>query len=312
MVRYSLVQVTIRNAPNGLVIRGFGRQSRQLSRRRTRALQDVQSFSQQIAGLSALTHFASECTINRKDYPSREQRQWLGDVTVENLVGHAAFGPSIAPLTAKFLQQVAESQRPTVLAQMLARAITKPTASHSGSGRCNGSSRPKITGCIPPIARPSMRYSVDPESARLVENFIGASGLAADVPYWHFMDWAGLDARAKQAIENAQLAGSFRSAALLRACSGLGEESGRVRAEGQYHCSCPRSSRHWDADRTRLCRWRRSCERRSNSRAYRSMPNAAIALWGSSTPDRIGDALDGILGHARASHLPPRADRSHR
>ena len=34
-----------------------------------------------------------------EDCPSREQRQWLGDVTVENLVGHAAFGPCVAPLT---------------------------------------------------------------------------------------------------------------------------------------------------------------------------------------------------------------------
>ena len=55
-----------------------------------------------------------------EDCPSREQRQWLGDATVEFLVGQAAFGPSVNALNRQFLHHAAESQRPDGLTQMFA------------------------------------------------------------------------------------------------------------------------------------------------------------------------------------------------
>jgi hypothetical protein len=63
-----------------------------------------------------------------EDCPSREQRQWLGDVTVEHLAGQAAFGPSADPLTAKYLMDVADSQRPDGLTQMFAPGDHKTDA----------------------------------------------------------------------------------------------------------------------------------------------------------------------------------------
>ena len=55
-----------------------------------------------------------------EDCPGREQRQWLGDATVEFLVGQAGFGPSVNALNRQFLLHAAESQRPDGLTQMFA------------------------------------------------------------------------------------------------------------------------------------------------------------------------------------------------
>jgi alpha-L-rhamnosidase len=57
-------------------------------------------------------HTLKQCAHDaREDCPGREQRQWLGDVRVENLAGAAAYGTSVHALTAKYLCDVADSQR---------------------------------------------------------------------------------------------------------------------------------------------------------------------------------------------------------
>ncbi len=114
-------------------------------------------------------------------------------MTVENLVGHAAFGPCVAPLTAKFLAQAAESQRPDGLTQMFA----------PGDHRVNGLLIPDWTLQWVLCAGDHLDLTGDLETIEGIfasilkalawfERLIDANGLVADLPDWHFMDWSGV------------------------------------------------------------------------------------------------------------------------
>jgi alpha-L-rhamnosidase len=113
------MQLTVRGAPDGVVFRGLGANLVNYPVEARGRFSSSDSVLDQLWAAGAYT--LRQCMHDAwEDCPSREQRQWLGDVTVENLAGWAAFGPSVAPLTAKFLAQAAESQRPDGLTQMFA------------------------------------------------------------------------------------------------------------------------------------------------------------------------------------------------
>jgi hypothetical protein len=151
-----------------------------------------------------------------EDCPSREQRQWLGDVTIEHLAAQAAFGPSADALTAKYLLDVADSQRPDGLTQMFA----------PGDHRRDALLIPDWTLQWVLTAGDYLRYTGDLATIEAVfpaleraltwfERLRTSDGLIADLPYWHFMDWAAVGRKGEAATLNAQLAGASETAAAL-------------------------------------------------------------------------------------------------
>src|SRR5260221_6891160 len=80
------------------------------------------------------------------------------------------------------------------------------------------------------------------------ERLIGPSGLLADMPYWHFMDWAGVGREGEAATLNAELAGAFRVAAELARVLGCEREGVRCRARAQG-IAAALEARCWDARR---------------------------------------------------------------
>jgi alpha-L-rhamnosidase len=184
-----------------------------------------------------------------EDCPSREQRQWLGDATVENLVGHVAFGPSILPLNAKYLRDVAANQRTDGLTQMFA----------PGNHGTNGLLIPDWTLQWILNARDHLRWSGDQQTIEDIypaiqralawfEAQINDHGLIANMPYWHFMDWAGVGRHGEALTLNAQLAGCFKAAADMADTLEMPRAAARYRARAAAICTAL-DLRHWDEQR---------------------------------------------------------------
>ncbi len=296
------VQLTIRNAPEGLIIRGFGANLANYPVEERGRFQSSDDFLNQLWATGAYT--LRQCMHDAwEDCPSREQRQWLGDVTVENLVGHAAFGPCVAPLNAKYLAQVAESQRPDGLTQMFA----------PGDHRTNGLLIPDWTLQWILTAGDHLDYTGDLETVEAVfpsilkalawfERLIGPSGLVADMPYWHFMDWAGVGREGEAGALNAQLAGSFRVAAKLARALGW-ERAGERCAARAHSLARALNGRHWDDRRGAYVDIVDPVSGAQDLRMSQHA-NAAMALWGEAPADRIRRALDRISDSSRLTFTP--------
>ncbi len=284
------MQVTIRNAPQGLRIKGLGAVFTHYPVEHRGRFSCSDPFLTKLWSTGAYTlmlcmHDAWE------DCPSREQRQWLGDATVENLVGHAAFGPSVAALNAKYILQAAESQRPDGLTQMFA-----PGDHHTDSllipdwtlqWILNAADHYRLTGDIETIetALPSILKAL-----AWFERQLDANGLVADMPYWHFMDWAYLGREGEACALNAQLAGSFTAAAYL--CSALGWErqAEKLRARAAAIAKTL-ETRHWDERRGA---WVDCVDPKTGAQQLKMSQhaNAAMALWCNPGMDRVRRALD--------------------
>ncbi len=242
------MQVTVRDAPGGVVFRGLG------ANLVNYPVEDRGRFASSDPVLDQLwatgAYTLRQCMHDAwEDCPSREQRQWLGDVTVENLAGWAAFGPSVAPLTAKYLAQAAESQRPDGLTQMFA----------PGDHKTDGLLIPDWTLQWILCAGDHWRYAGDLATIEAIfpsilkalawfERVTGPSGLVADLPYWHFMDWAGVGRHGEAGALNAQLAGAYRVAAELAGAVGWQREAARLAARAAA-IGAALNDRHWDARR---------------------------------------------------------------
>jgi alpha-L-rhamnosidase len=303
------VQLVVRNAPEGLTIRGFGANLVNYPvepRGRFSCSDDLMT---RLWATGAYT--LRQCMHDAwEDCPSREQRQWLGDVTVENLVGHAAFGPCVAPLTAKFLAQAAESQRPDGLTQMFA----------PGDHRVNGLLIPDwtlqwilcagdhldLTGDLDTIE------SIFPSILKALawfERLIDANGLVADLPYWHFMDWSGVGREGEAGALNAQLAGALRVAARLAAALGWPREAERLAARARSIGEAL-EVRHWDARRGVYVDIVDPVTGAQDLRVSQHA-NAAITLWGEADGQRLARALDRITDSGRLTFTagPPIAPK---
>ena len=128
----------------------------------------------------------------------------------------AAFGPDVNALNRQFLRHCAESQRNDGLTQMFA----------PGDHRTNGLLIPDWT--LQWILNAEQHYlytaeldvieAIFPAIERALQWFahhIDANGLVADLPHWHFHDWAALGRHGEAATLNAELAGALRAAARL-------------------------------------------------------------------------------------------------
>jgi alpha-L-rhamnosidase len=76
----------------------------------------------------------------------------------------------------------------------------------------------------------------------------GPNGLVVDMPYWHFMDWAGVGRQREAAALNAQYAGALRAASVRAGVVGFGRAATayRVTADGIIDAL---EARHWDERR---------------------------------------------------------------
>ena len=245
-VRYA--QVTVRNAPHGLRIRHVGSTFTHYPAEPRGAFTCSDPLLSRLWEVGCYTLLL--CMHDGwEDCPSREQRQWLGDATVEMLVGQVAFGPSTNPLNRQFLRHAAESQRPDGLTQMFA-----PGDHHTDAVLIpdwtlqwilNAEQHWLYTGELDVIE------AIFPAIQRALAWFepqIGPNDLLANLPFWHFMDWAAHGRHGEAAALNAQLAGAFGGAARLAAALGYG------RARRRYQGCAARiaaalDARHWDARR---------------------------------------------------------------
>lgn len=284
------MQLTVRNAPQGLRIKGLGAVFAHYPVETRGRFSCSDSFLSKLWSTGAYTlmlcmHDAWE------DCPSREQRQWLGDATVENLVGHAAFGPSVAALNAKFILQAAESQRPDGLTQMFAPGDHRTDAllipDWTLQWVLNAADHYRLTGDAETVstALPSVLKAL-----AWFERQLDPNGLVADMPYWHFMDWAYLGREGEACALNAQLAGAFHAAAYL--CSALGwqSEADRFRRRA-VSIAAALERRHWDERRGA---WVDVVDPGTGQQQLKMSQhsNAAMALWCNPPRERVRRALD--------------------
>ena len=296
------MQITVRNAPSGLTVRGLGANLANYPVEERGRFSSSDSVLDQLWATGAYT--LRQCMHDAwEDCPSREQRQWLGDVTVENLVGWAAFGPSVAPLTAKYLAQAAESQRPDGLTQMFA----------PGDHKTDGLLIPDWTLQWVLAAGDHWRHTADRDTIATIfpsilkalawfERLIDPAGLVADLPYWHFMDWSGVGRQGEAAALNAQLAGACRVAAELADALGWPSEADRLRARAGG-IAIALEARHWDERRGAYVDCVDPVTGAQDLRISQH-GNAGIALWGEPSAGRVGRALDRISDSARLTFTP--------
>jgi alpha-L-rhamnosidase len=291
------MQLTVRNAPQGLRIKGLGAVFTHYPVEARGRFSCSDPFLTKLWSTGAYTlmlcmHDAWE------DCPSREQRQWLGDATVENLVGHAAFGPSVAALNAKYILQAAESQRPDGLTQMFAPGDHRTDAllipDWTLQWVLNAADHYRLTGDAETVsaALPSILKAL-----AWFERQLDANGLVAEMPYWHFMDWAYLGREGEACALNAQLAGSFHAAAYL--CSALGWQSEANRLSRRaLSIAAALERRHWDERRGA---WVDVVDPRTGQQQLKMSQhaNAAMALWCHPPKDRVRKALDRVTNSKR-------------
>ena len=228
-----------------------------------------------------------------EDCPSREQRQWLGDVTVEHLAAQTGFGPASNALTAKYLRDVAASQRPDGLTQMFA----------PGDHNTNGLLIPDWTLQWILTAGDYLLWTGDTETIEAIYPAIeralqwfdrqrGDNGLIADMPYWHFMDWAGVGRHGEACTLNAQYAGTLEAAAAMADALENPRAARRLRAISSQ-VKAALNERHWDDARGIYVD---VVDPVSGAREPRTSQhaNAAMIMWGDAPPERWKRMIDRI------------------
>ncbi|MFN3515738.1 MAG: MGH1-like glycoside hydrolase domain-containing protein [Novosphingobium sp.] len=291
------LQLAIRDAPVGLIVREVGVRTQYYPVEKRGSFRCSDAVLTRLWDVGAYT--LRQCMHDAwEDCPGREQRQWLGDATVENLVAIAAFGDDAAPLNAKYLRQAAESQRPDGLTQMFAPGDHRHDGilipdwtlqwilnagdhlEHFGDLEC-------IEEIFPSIARALAWF----------ERHTGPSGLVADMPYWHFMDWAGLGRHGEAAALNAQFAGSLRAAARMAAALSWDQKADEWNARADSIIAAI-DRRHWDEARGI---WVDVVNPVTGEQEPRCSQHtvAAMALWGKPAPDRLSRALERATDPAR-------------
>ncbi|HVN85724.1 MAG TPA: family 78 glycoside hydrolase catalytic domain [Candidatus Binatia bacterium] len=294
-VRY--MQVTVRNALNGLRIRHIGSRYTRYPAEPRGAFECSDPMLTKLWDVGRYT--LQQCMHDGwEDCPGREQRQWLGDATVEFLVGQAAFGASINPLNRQFLLHAAESQRPDGLTQMFA------PGDHHG----NAVLIPDWTLQWIVNAERHWLYTGDGETIEAIfpaiqraltwfERQIGPNDLVAECPYWHFMDWAAVGRHGEAAALNVELVGALRAAArLARALES--ERAARKYDQLADRITLALNARHWDAVRGVYVDMVNPTTGAQDARVSQHANGAAL-LWGVAPAERWPAIVDYISDSAR-------------
>ena len=183
------------------------------------------------------------------DCPGREARQWIGDAVVQFDIAVRALGPGVFPLHRQFLRHVAESQRGDGLVRMFT----------PGDMSAEGLTIPDFTLLWILSAE---RYWMESGDAATIEAIMPAMeraagwcarmrnghGLIADVPEWHFIEWAAIGRAGEAAAFNALQVGAL--AALARMAEAVERPRLAVRCRAMAEESAASlAARHWNEAR---------------------------------------------------------------
>jgi hypothetical protein len=128
-----------------------------------------------------------------------------------------------------------------------------------------------------------------------------SDGLIADLPYWHFMDWAAVGRKGEAATLNAQLAGASETAAALADALGYARAASKYRARvAEIQAAL---ERHWDEARGVYVDM---VDPATGARGRRvsQHANAAMILWGGAPPARWPEMVARITDPARLTFTP--------
>jgi len=242
------LQITVREAPEGLRIQRVG------SRATHFPVQSIGEFACSDPVLTKLwsigRHTVLQCAQDGWiDCPGREQRQWIGDVAVTMDAAAVAFGPSVDPLNRFFLETTAERQRSDGLMPMFApgdsdgEGVTIPDFTLHWvrlMGRYFWLTEDVQTlSRLLPHAERALAWFKDLESG---------SGLLADIPHWHFIEWAHLGREGESAPINALYADALNTIAQI--CERLDRRDSALRYRSRaMRVERALNDRHWDEAR---------------------------------------------------------------
>lgn len=242
------LQITIRNAPKGLKIHHVGVNVINYPARFDGA------FSCNDESLTELwevgRHTALQCMHDAfEDCPGREKRQWLGDGVVHLDIAGAAFGPSAYPLGRQFLRHAAESQRCDGLLQMYS----------PGDHRGDGVFIPDFS--LHWVMGLQTHWMITADEQLIEELFpavekvlawfcrhMDHNDLLANIPFWHFIEWANIGRSGESAPINALFAGALNAAAQLAKVIDSNKAAQRF---GNLHQRVKQAlnNRHWSQKR---------------------------------------------------------------
>lgn len=228
---FRYLQLTIRNCPKPIKLRKVAvnftsypvgnRGSFQSSDAMLNKIWDTSRYTVQLC-----MHDAYE------DCPNREQRQWVGDAYVETKINYAVFGDT--KLAAKFLRQIAQSQRSDGIVMMF----------WPGDGMGGELSRLNIKDFVLHWISTVWEYyqftgdlemvrELFPNIVRALawfEKRIDSDNLLSNITPWVFGDWAPIDRRDRNTIMNALYYNVLRESAQMAAL--VGEERTALKYRG--------------------------------------------------------------------------------
>lgn len=302
-VRY--MQITVRHAPNGIKIRHAGIIHTHYPLVYGGAYDCNDEFLNRLWKIGRYT--VQECTHDAwEDCPGREKRQWIGDGIVHYLAAAAAFGPSSQPVDRKFLYDGAMSQRPDGLMQMFA----------PGDHHTNGIIIPDFNlHWVGALYHYFLHTGDDATAEELFpaaeralswfERQLGPDFLLADLPFWHFIEWADIGREGQAATINAMFVGALKMASQMAGWLDM------PRREKHYidlaaQIAAALNAKHWDDQRQVYVDMVDPATEEQRARVSQHA-NAAMILWDIAPPSRWPAMIAYITDPARAklTSVPP-------
>ncbi len=290
-------QLVIRNAPDGIQIRHIGSTYTVYPVEQQGAFTCSDNFLNRLWQVGSYT--IEQCSHDAwEDCPGREKRQWLGDGTVRYLASFATFGTSTLPLDRNYLLQCQESQRTDGLLQMFA----------PGDHHYQGMIIPDYslywvltvwdyflhTGDLDTVVK------VFPTVEKVLAWFQrqqDSNGLLADLPYWHFIEWANTIRSGESATVNAMYAAALSCASKLAHHLRYASAAERY-SEQKDRIAKALNKRHWNGQ---VGLYVDSVDPLTGTQAegLSQHANAAMILWDIAPRDRWGKIVQAITDRNR-------------
>ncbi len=240
------------------------------------------------------------------DCPSRESRQWLGDGIVMFDIANLAFGPSIFPLHKTFLLQAAQGQRNDGLLRMVSPGDLRPNSIsipdyslHFIIGAQKYLTASHDINFIEKIA-PNLELAANWFIDRL-----DANGLIAEIPEWHFIEWADFGRYGISFPINALMVGAFD------ALQTIFKELGYERKREKFAALCERTksalSKYFWNDKTKCYVDSISCDYSIIHPRVSQHSNALAMLFKIAPEDFVPEIIKNITDDTklRLTNSPP-------
>ncbi|MEK7661804.1 MAG: alpha-L-rhamnosidase N-terminal domain-containing protein [Pseudomonadota bacterium] len=237
------LQLMVRNAPDGIIVHKLGLNAVNCRVEHRGSFESSDSLLNEIwkIGRHTLQMCAQDGWI---DCPNRESRQWLGDGIVMFDMAHYTFGQSIIALHKAFLTQICEGQRIDGLARMVspgdirATAITIPD--YSLHWIIGTKKYLDVTNDLATVENfmPSLEKAIIWFEKSRHDNL-----LIANVPEWHFIEWANIERKGYSMAFNALYAGALSAMADLWRV--FGYEARHQKYFSEYQQVCDAINQHF-------------------------------------------------------------------